>query len=293
MLRRFLLAAGFLGAVFSVSAAEGPKLSFLWEVKSGANTIYLYGAPGLGNPDLYPAPPWAEAAYIRATVVAVEADMSDETKLAAQSKGLYYAAGDNLQNHLSPKLYEEVDDFHAAMGLPMEASKQMKPFALAVGLLNKEARTVGLDAGYDVPFYFIAKAQADNKPVVEVEGVKQEIETLESLPVLYQEEMLKVAVESAAKGEWGQALLAEVAAYKEGDLAYYQELDAKSYASYPHGKEIRVALIESRHAAIADKLKQYLDSGKVHFVVLSAGHMVGPHSLLDELTQRGMKVQRL
>jgi uncharacterized protein YbaP (TraB family) len=293
MLGRFIVALLLGAAVTHVCAEEAPKPSFLWEVKSGSETAYLYGAPGLGNISLYPTPFWSEAAYTRSAVLAVEADMSDEKKMAEETKGLYYPEGDSLKNHLSPELYTEVDDFHAAMGLPMTSSDRMKPYALTVGLLNKEAKTVGLDPGYDASFYFISKAQADNKPVVEVEGVARELETLESLPLAYQEEMLKLAVESAAKGEWAKQLQDEVSAYHSSDLEFYATLDAKSYESYAHGKEIRAHLVESRHPAIADKIGEFLKSGKVHFVVLSAGHFVGPNTLLDELKKRGYSVQRL
>lgn len=273
--------------------SQGPAQSFLWEVKSGNNTIYIFGAPGLGNPDLYPAPFWAEAAYTRAQVLAVETDLTDEKRFAEDSAGMFYAKGDSLENHISKELYDEVYDFHAAQGLPMESSNQLKPFALALGLLNKEAKTVGLDPGYDASFYFIAKAQADNKPIVEVEGVKQELKTLEALPIKLQEEMLKSAIENAAQGKWALELQNEIAAYKSGDIDYYTELDLKSYNKMAHGSDVRNQLVELRHPALAKKMGSYLETGKVTFVVLSLGHMVGPNSLLDELKKQGFKVQRL
>ncbi len=287
-----LLGSSFLESSFAADT-QAPAKSFLWEVKSSNNTIYIVGAPGLGNPDLYPAPFWAEAAYTRAQVLAVEADLSDEKRLTEDSAGMFYTKADSLENHLSKELYDEVYDFHAAQGLPIESSNRLKPFALALGLLNKEAKTVGLDPGYDASFYFIAKAQADHKPIVEVEGVKQEIATLESLPKALQEEMLKSAIENAGQGKWAVELQNEVAAYKSGDLDYYTELDLKSYEKMPHGKDLRSALVESRHPALAKKMGKYLDTGKVTFVVLSLGHMVGPNNLVDELKKQGLKVERL
>jgi len=295
MLRSLWLAAIALICSLPVltHAEDGPKPSFLWEVKSAKNTLYIYGAPGLGSPDLYPAPFWAEAAYTRSQVLAVETDMSDEKRFATEATGMFYPKDDSLEKHISKALYDEVYDFHAAQGLPMESSNHLKPYALALGLLNKEAKTVGLDPGFDASFYFIAKAQADNKPIVEVEGVKQQLATLDALPINLQEEMLKSSIEQAAKGTWAEALQNEIAAYKSADLKYYAELEMKSYDPMPHGKDIRHALVEARHPAVADKINQYLDSGKITFVVLSASHMVGPNTLLDELKKRGLKVQRL
>jgi uncharacterized protein len=297
MFRRLLLALIAVSFVIPASAAESAAKgkSFLWEIKAenNANTVYVFGAPGLGNPDLYPAPFWVEAAYTRAQVLAVEADLSDEKRFAEDSKGMFYAKGDSLEKHISKELYDEVYDFHAAQGLAMESSNQLKPFALALGLLNKEAKTVGLDPGYDASFYFIAKAQADNKPIVEVEGVKQELASLEALAMPLQEEMLKSSIENAAKGTWAVELQNEIAAYKSGDLDYYTELELKSYSKMAHGSEIRHTLVETRHPILAEKVGQYLKSDKVTFVVLSLGHMIGPNNLLDALKKRGYKVQQL
>jgi uncharacterized protein len=297
MYRRLLLALLAFSFVLPSFAADTPAVSksFLWEVKTNGNnnTIYIFGAPGLGNPDLYPAPFWVEAAYTRAQVLAVETDLTDEKRFEEDSKGMFYAKDDSLEKHISKELYEEVYDFHAAQGLPIEPSNHLKPFALALGLLNKEAKTVGLDPGYDASFYFLAKAQADNKPIVEVEGVKQELISLQSLPQNLQEEMLKSAIENAGQGKWATEMQNEIAAYKSGDLEYYTELELKSYDKMPHGKEVRRLLVESRHPDLAAKMGKYLESGKVTFVVLSLGHLIGPNNLVDELKKRGLKVDRL
>jgi uncharacterized protein YbaP (TraB family) len=294
MVRRFWLAVlAVLLVVPAHAQGDTPRKTFLWEVKSGSNTLYLFGAPGLGNGDLYPVSFWAEAAYSRAQVLAVETDISDEKRIEREAADMYYPADDSLERHISRTLYDEVYDFHAQQGLPMDASNHLKPYALAIALMNKEAKTVGLTPAYDAGVYFSAKAQADGKPIGEVEGVKQALRTLTALPLPLQEEMLKAAVEQAAKGSWAEALQAEVAAWKSGDVDYYTELELKSYASMPDGAAVRHQLVEARHPAIADKLAGYLASGKVYFAVLAAAHMVGPDNLLEELQKRGFKVQRL
>jgi uncharacterized protein YbaP (TraB family) len=273
--------------------SEAPRKTFLWEVKSASNTLYVFGGPGIGNGDLYPVSFWAEAAYSRAQVLAVEADLSDGERFQRDTASMYYAKEDSLASHISKQLYEEVADFHAIQGLPMTGSDHLKPYAVAFGLMNKEAKSAGLDPYYDAPFYFTAKAQADQKPIVEIEGVAAQLRVLDALPQPLQEELLKSAVEHSAAGNWPEQLQTEVAAWKSGDVDYYAELDSKSYQDMPHGAEIRHQLIETRHPAIAEKLASYLGSGKVYFAVLSAQHMVGPDSLIDELIKRGFKVQRL
>lgn len=278
----------------SAAEAEAPRKTFLWEVKSPDNhTLYVFGAPGMGNGDLYPVSFWAEAAYGRAEALAVETDLSDTERFQRDALPMFYGKDDSLPRHISKQLYEEVADYQALQGEAMTESDHLKPYALAFGLQNKQARGAGLDPGYDAPFYFTAKAQADNKPIVEIEGVSKELQVLEALPLPLQEELLKSAVEHAAIGNWGEQLQIEVATWKSGDVDYYTELDLKSYEGMPHGAEIRHLLVESRNPAIADKLAGYLASGKVYFAVLSAQHLIGPNNLLDELAKRGFRVTRL
>ncbi len=299
MIRAIWLAAvaALLAVPLTVTAQENgpPKKTFLWEVRDQdpAHTLYIFAGPGLGNGDLYPLSVWAEAAYGRSQVLAVESDLSDEKRFAKETAGMFYPEGDSIEAHISKSLYDEVNDFHAAQALPFEPSSHLKPYALALGLMNKEARKIGLDPSFDAPFYFLAKAEADKKPVVEIEGVAQELGALDRMPIALQEEMLKSAVELSASGDWAEALQNEVSAWKSGDIAYYTELELKSYATMPHGADVRHALVEVRNAPIADKLATYLKSGKIHFAVLTAPHLIGPDNLIDELVKRGYKVQRL
>lgn len=281
-------------ALPALAEEAAPKKTFLWEVKSADNhTLYLFGAPGMGNGDLYPVSFWAEAAYARSEVLALEADLSDSERFQHDAMPMFYGKDDGLARHIDKTLYEEVADYHALQGQSMTEADHLKPYALAFGLMNKVARSVGLDPGYDAPYYFTAKAQADQKPIVEIEGVARELDVLEALPMPLQEELLKASVEHAAQGTWGEELQTEVATWKSGDVDYYSELDQRSYQTMPHGAEIRHRLVESLHPGYADTLAGYLASGKVHFAVIAAQHLIGPNNLVDELAKRGYKVTRL
>lgn len=276
------------------AAEEAPRKTFLWEVKSADNhTLYIFGAPGMGNGDLYPVSMWAEAAYSRSEVLALETDLSDNERFRRDAMPMFYGKDDSLQKHVSAQTYEAVADFQAGRGVAMAESDHLKPYALAFGLLNQEARGAGLDPGYDAPFYFTAKAQADKKPIVEIEGVTTELNTFEGLAMPLQEELLRSALTHAASGKWGEELQSEIGAWKQGDIDYYAELDRRSYDDMPHGAEIRHQVIEVRNGPIADKLAGYLASGKIHFAVVSANHLIGPDNLVEQLTRRGFRVNRL
>ena len=132
----------------------------------------------------------------------------------------------------------------------------------------------------------------DDSPLIRA-GLRAVLEGNAAVEIVGEAGNGREAVELAASGDWAEALQNEVSAWKSGDVAYYTELELKSYATMPHGSDVRHALVEVRNAPIADKLAGYLASGKIHFAVLTAPHLVGPGNLIDELVKRGFKVQRL
>ena len=69
-LARFLLCCAAL-AVFALPAAAD---SYLWEVSSLTNRIYLFGTVHAGRPEWYPLPVAVENAYVDSTVEVAASD---------------------------------------------------------------------------------------------------------------------------------------------------------------------------------------------------------------------------
>jgi uncharacterized protein YbaP (TraB family) len=55
--------------------------SYLWEVSSLTNRLYLFGTIHAGKHDWYPLPTAVEEAFVDAKLLVVEADIADAAKL--------------------------------------------------------------------------------------------------------------------------------------------------------------------------------------------------------------------
>ena len=87
--------------------ASGGK-SFLWEVKSKTNVVYLFGTIHVGKRTFYPLPPQVEAALKQSQRLVVEADISNTDGLANIDAIINYQAPDSLDKHIPAPLFERL-----------------------------------------------------------------------------------------------------------------------------------------------------------------------------------------
>ncbi len=98
-----------LGAATQANAASGASAkTFLWEVKSPVNTVYIFGSIHIARPDFYPLHPAVERAYKKSKVLAVEADPTDAKEVEKMMSVLTYALPDKLENHLSKATWQKL-----------------------------------------------------------------------------------------------------------------------------------------------------------------------------------------
>jgi uncharacterized protein len=285
----------FAWSATAVMAADGspdaPKL-FMWEVKSKTTTVYLYGALGMGNNELYPLAPEVLKAYGECDTVAVETDTTDEVAFNKATEGAFYTGEDGIEKHIAADLLAQVKAYSDENSLSWEMGRTMKPYALAFTIMNREIQRAGYDARMDMPYYFIYRARRDNKPVEELEGAASEIAELEALPAAQQEAILRGTMAGIAKNRWGTLLEGEAAAWRRGDLVAYEDLDRASYDDMPDGAAIRERLVHARQPHLLEKLTAYLSDTKKRFVVLGAPHLVGGPGLVTALRSKGFEIVR-
>lgn len=278
-------------AIAADGQSESSKL-FMWEVKSKTTTVYLYGALGMGNNELYPLAPEVMKAYGECDTVAVETDTTDEVAFNKATEGAFYAGEDGLEKHIAADLLTQVKAYSDENSLSWEQGRTMKPYALAFTIMNREIQKAGYDSRMDMPYYFIYRARRDNKPVEEIEGAASEIAELESIPAAQQEAILRGTMIGIAKNRWGSLLEAEAAAWRRGDLVAYEDLDRASYDDMPDGAAIRERLVHARQPHLLEKLTAYLSDTKKRFVVLGAPHLVGGPGLVTALRSKGFEIVR-
>ncbi|MDF1563587.1 MAG: TraB/GumN family protein [Deltaproteobacteria bacterium] len=271
-------------------AASGPH--FLWTVKGKeGGELTLLGSVHLGDPSLYPLPAAMEKRFEAAEVVAVEADVDGVDPATTQSLLLsegMLTDGSSLSDHLPPETYSAVTQSAAKAGMTMLALDRMKPWLAAVTLMGVVLQKAGITGKYGVERYFLKKARGE-KPIVELEGVLAQLKLFASFDEKEQAAFLSYTLEDLSLlTEETQKLLA---AWKAGDLAYMVKL----LDEIREGEDTRAiydVLFLHRNERMTEKLDGYLKSGKRHFVIVGAAHLVGDDGLPSMMKKRGHTVTR-
>jgi len=283
------LIATFICAGYSFSYAEK---NFLWRVQSKRNTVYVLGSIHLLKKDVYPLSRVIESAFEKSNVLAVEADVSDISRLDLQKlmDSAFYPAGDSLDKHVSGKTFNLIKEETARAGLPMELVYNQKPWFLGLTLESVELMKSGYDPNYGIDKYFLSKVEG-RKKISELESLDYQINLLaglndeeQELFLLYTLNELKILVQEVDK---------LVDAWKSGAVEKMESTITKSLAEDRRFYTIYDKLIYKRNRNMAQKIDGYLKTNNTYFVVVGAAHLVGDRGIIQLLMDKGYSVEQL
>jgi hypothetical protein len=290
-LRCGLIAALALGCAATAAPAAAGKL-FLWEVKSGAHTVYVFGSMHAARQDFYPLPAIVEDAYRQADELVVEVDITDQQKVAATLPLLTYAPPDSLEQHLSAGVWKQLQSAAQASGSDVAVFKPLKPAIVASGLLVGALLKHGYDPKAGIDLHFLAAAHADGKPIVELETVQFQAGVLGGLSDEEGDAMLGETLEEMRSGELLTMADQLAAAWKAGDDEALGRLLREENRD-PASKRIFVKLFDDRNPAMAEKIAALAAGPGRALVVIGAGHLSGDNNVLQLLQARGLQVRQL
>lgn len=293
-LRRILPWGGLLCWLFSVWAvAADTARGLLWEVRSDRATVYLVGTIHVGNASLYPLPRAIEEAYRAASVLAIEADVTNQESLAAAATTVYRPP-DSLERHVSPELFRDLTEVLRTYGLPLEVAKAMKPPMLSMALTMFEVSRIGMDARFGIDLHLAQRARRDGKTIVELESVAMQLEMLERMSPEAQAAMLEATVAGIRSGSLPRDMTALVEAWKQGDAEAVDAIAMADLRNMPPAaaESLQKNLYDDRNRGMAEKIVAMLGRTGVAIVAVGAGHMTGPTGLVATLQSRGFSVRQ-
>ncbi len=267
--------------------------SFLWEVKSATNTVYLFGTIHVGKRSFYPLPDAVEKALASSKMVVVEADITKTDGLADITALIMYAPPDTLQTKIPPHLFDRLKVQLARYKMPVESIKPMKPFMVGALLSVNEFTRLGYEMNFGVDGYLIASAQKQMKPVLELESQLGQIQMLADMPPLLQEAFLENALGSLENDSISDQVTGVVNAWQSGDTKLMQGVVGEGNKSAKRIPEFDEILLYSRHPAMLKKIESYLQGTQPYFVAVGSLHLLGPKGLVELLRAKGYKVRQL
>jgi len=260
----------------------------LWEVETQSSKIYLLGSLHVLKSDAYPLPQVIENAYASSRKIVFETDLGGMMNADVQAKmltlGLYPEDQDLLQN-ISEDTRRSLEKKMKNLGLPMEQFVRFRPWFLAVTLATLELQRLGFNPLYGIDMHFYGKARSDEKKIAFLESVEFQLDLLGRMNTHDQNAFLNQTLKDL-----------ELAAQKASDMmTYWQAGDGEnlykllfeSFEGYP---QIQDRLLIRRNKDWATKIGQMLKETDTVLVIVGAGHLIGPNSVVELLKQKGYTV---
>lgn len=291
---RWILAATLLALGFAAAgqAPAAPGL-YLWEVHSLTNRVYLFGTIHAGKAGWFPLPAPIESALADSRVLVVEADITNAEAMAKSAATMVYAPPDALAKHVRADDYLRFRRLLGKYSLPEGQVAQLKPFMAASLLVFGEWGRLGYLPQHGIDSYIIARAKAEAKPILEIEGVAAQAALLGSLTEEENDLAFRGVLSAIESGLTSEQITGMVNAWQVGDPALLLEVARKYNNEVPGAEAFEEKFIWGRHDAMAKKIEGYLsESRERHFIAVGALHLAGPRGLVEMLRRRGYMVRQ-
>jgi uncharacterized protein YbaP (TraB family) len=281
----FTVAAAFAGPVAGAS-----EHNVLWTVRGAYNTVYLLGSIHVLRPGDGDLPRAALEAYADAEQLVMEIDLDDPAvadptaMLGTMQRAALLPDGESLRRVLGED-YAAIAERVRASGLDLAVFDRFAPWFVATMLLQLDLAQRGFQPELGIEQKLAERAVRDGKPIEGLETAEQQFALLAGLPLPEQKRFLLMTLgESARLDEEIEELLA---AWRSGDTDTLEEMLSAAFEEFP---ELYGPLTEDRNRAWVKRLVQLLDDRDDYLVVVGALHLVGRHSVVDLLRQRGHTV---
>jgi uncharacterized protein YbaP (TraB family) len=297
-LKLFLLAAALAFAPAAAQTAPQPRAlaqehayshGLLWKIE-GAQTgpSYLFGTIHVSDPRVLALPQPVRQNFDRSTSFAMEVNL-DGANLAQLANRMFLTDGRDLPRVIGAELFERVAAAGAGLGLPPEALRLFKPWAVALFMIMPQSDPQNV---LDQRLHRMAVEQ--NKGVHQLETVDEQVDTFDNMSEREQIAFLRSAVEN--RQHFPKMIQRTIDLYLARDLAALHKLNDEYASSDPQMIEFKAAfmqrLFDRRNVRMADRADALLKQGGA-FIAVGALHLYGERGMLALLAARGYRVSRV
>ena len=262
----------------------------LWEVKGSSNKVFLLGSLHVLKSDAYPLARAIDSAYGASPKVVFETDIGGMIDPAVQARMLsmgLYPEGQSLFQHMSAPMRNDLQKRMTNLGLPLEQFARFKPWLLAVTLTTLELQRLGFSPAYGIDVHYFGRARTDKKKIAFFESVEYQLSLLGDVGAGGQKTFLgRTLRDLEIAGEMADDMMEH---WSKGQAEKLYALLFKSFEGYP---EIENRLLLQRNKDWVKQIETLLEEPEDVFIVVGAGHLIGPGSVVDLLRQKGYIVKQ-
>ena len=261
----------------------------LWKIEGAqGGASYVFGTIHVSDPRVLALPQPVRQNFDRATSFAMEVRL-DGANLAQLANRMLLTDGRDLSGMIGAELFEKVAATGSELGLPPEALRLLKPWAVALFMIMPQSDPQNV---LDQRLHTMALQQ--NKGVHQLETVDEQVETFDGMSEREQIAFLRSAV--ANREHFPRMIQRTIDLYLARDLAALHRVNDEYASSDPQMVELKAAfmhrLFDRRNVRMADRAEAVLKQGGA-FIAVGALHLYGERGMLALLASRGYRVSRV
>jgi uncharacterized protein YbaP (TraB family) len=268
--------------------------AFLWEIQGEHGRNYILGSIHLLKKEMYPLNPVIERAFNAADVLVLELDLSGDkmTEMSLQLMGRgVYTGEETLRDHISADAYERVETIlKERYGTSIDFYKKFRPWFLALTIESIELLKMGYNPEYGVDIYLLRKAEGKKK-IEGLETVASQLALFESMDDEEGEKFLLYTIEEIDREK--KYLTEIVRHWERGDVAPIERILTEIFESQPELRSINRKLLDDRNRDMVHRIEDLMETGRVHFIVVGAAHLIGEAGILEMLRSKGYGLRQL
>ncbi|MEA3192025.1 MAG: uncharacterized protein QOD26_358 [Betaproteobacteria bacterium] len=290
MRRRDFLVAGLAAAALPARGAAPERFGkgLLWRIAKGGAESHVYGTIHVADPRLETLPAAVGAAFGRATSLMLEF-LPDPYTSERFTEAAMFLDRQTLEEKIGAEDFERALVQLRPIGLSREFVNKLKPWGV---LLNLRDPRGGSGATLDARLAGMAHAR--RMPVLQIEGVEEQIFTFDEMPMEAQVALLKHSLEHRdellALAE--QTLEVYLAADLQAIWRLREQFMARHAEVAVHQAALTKRVIRDRSVVMAFRMQRELRRGGA-FVAVGALHLYGDQGVLALLEQDGFRARRV
>lgn len=262
----------------------------LWRVEKDGRTSWLYGTVHAARRGWMLPGPTVMAAVRASDRVALEMDLLDPTVMQKLQAALRKPAdAPPLPPELERRLAAQRDAACADPSMP-----EMRPELQVSSLVVMSARREGFDPAYGIDFVLAGLARGLHKPVVSLESVDLQVQTLASDDPKETAAAVASGLDQLENHSARETLTTLATAWSDGRANLLE-----TYGQWcgcqrtPDERQAFEQLVVARNPGMARAIVAEHRAGHAVFAAVGALHMVGPQGLPTLLAREGFRVERV
>ncbi len=269
------------------------------DVNGNPSAVYIQGTFHLADDRIYPVAENVINAFESADRIAAELSAEDmENMQQLYTEKLIQSYNDAAGRNVAEELTDEELQFLLTL-IPEETLSQLcifEPWVLNNTLSSLLYIDTDLYTDKGLDFYFIARANEENRKIIALDTVKLQLDVLSYGNYEYQINSLKNMIsELKDSDELMEITSAMYEAYVSDDITFFTELlneseqsSADAISSDEEDSYMKV-LLENRNRSWAEQIVSFINQGGTTFIFSGAAHFLGDNSVFAILEEMSLK----